>query len=113
MPRPAASTFAVAAFMACLAATWVVWGSTYLAIKYALISFPPFLQMGSRFLFAGLLLMAWMRWRGAVVADPRAVAQRAGGRRVDARRRHGRHRACRGDRSARGWWWPSSPWCRC
>ncbi|MET3494598.1 EamA family transporter [Variovorax boronicumulans] len=49
----------------CLAATWVVWGSTYLAIKYALISFPPFLQMGSRFLFAGLVLAAWMRWRGA------------------------------------------------
>jgi len=48
----------------CLAATWVVWGSTYLAIKYALISFPPFLQMGSRFLVAGLLLAAWMRWRG-------------------------------------------------
>jgi drug/metabolite transporter (DMT)-like permease len=50
----------------CLAATWVVWGSTYLAIKYALISFAPFLQMGSRFLFAGVLLAAWMRWRGAV-----------------------------------------------
>jgi len=49
----------------CLAATWVVWGSTYLAIKYALISFAPFLQMGSRFLFAGVLLAAWMRWRGA------------------------------------------------
>lgn len=49
----------------CLAATWVVWGSTYLGIKYALISFPPFLQMGSRFLFAGVLLAVWMRWRGA------------------------------------------------
>ncbi|CAG1014078.1 putative inner membrane transporter YedA [Burkholderiaceae bacterium] len=49
----------------CLAATWLVWGSTYLAIKYALISFPPFFQMGTRFLFAGALLMAWMRWRGA------------------------------------------------
>jgi len=49
----------------CLAATWVVWGSTYLAIKYALISFAPFLQMGTRFLFAGVLLAAWMRWRGA------------------------------------------------
>ena len=49
----------------CLAATWVVWGSTYLAIKYALISFPPFLQMGSRFLLAGALLALWMRWRGA------------------------------------------------
>jgi drug/metabolite transporter (DMT)-like permease len=49
----------------CLAATWLVWGSTYLAIKYALLSFPPFFQMGTRFLFAGLVLMAWMRWRGA------------------------------------------------
>lgn len=49
----------------CLAATWLVWGSTYLAIKYALVSFPPFFQMGTRFLFAGVLLLLWMRWRGA------------------------------------------------
>ena len=49
----------------CLAATWLVWGSTYLAIKFALLSFPPFFQMGTRFLAAGALLMAWMRWRGA------------------------------------------------
>ena len=49
----------------CLAATWLVWGSTYLAIKYALLSFPPFFQMGTRFLLAGIVLAAWMRWRGA------------------------------------------------
>ncbi|WP_395693190.1 EamA family transporter [Piscinibacter sp.] len=49
----------------CLAATWLIWGSTYLAIKFALVSFPPFFQMGTRFLAAGALLMAWMRWRGA------------------------------------------------
>lgn len=49
----------------CLAATWLIWGSTYLAIKFALLSFPPFFQMGTRFLAAGALLMAWMRWRGA------------------------------------------------
>jgi len=55
----------------CLAATWVVWGSTYLAIKYALLSFPPFLQMGTRFLCAGLLLAAWMRWRGTAWPDRR------------------------------------------
>lgn len=55
----------------CLAATWLVWGSTYLAIKFALLSFPPFFQMGTRFLFAGALLMAWMRWRGAPWPDAR------------------------------------------
>jgi len=49
----------------CLAATWLVWGSTYLAIKFALLSFPPFFQMGTRFLFAGVLLLGWMRWRKA------------------------------------------------
>jgi len=50
--------------LACLAATWLIWGSTYLAIKFALTSFPPFYQMGSRFLVAGLLLMAWLKLRG-------------------------------------------------
>jgi drug/metabolite transporter (DMT)-like permease len=51
--------------LACLAATWLIWGSTYLAIKWALVSFPPFYQMGTRFLVAGALLAGWMRWRGA------------------------------------------------
>jgi drug/metabolite transporter (DMT)-like permease len=46
---------------ACLAATWLIWGSTYLAIKWALISLPPFFQMGTRFLVAGALLLTWMR----------------------------------------------------
>ncbi|MDP3083469.1 MAG: EamA family transporter [Rubrivivax sp.] len=49
----------------CLAATWLIWGSTYLAIKWALVSLPPFFQMGTRFIAAGLLLGAWARWRGA------------------------------------------------
>jgi drug/metabolite transporter (DMT)-like permease len=49
----------------CLAATWLVWGSTYLAIKFALVSLPPFFQMGTRFLVAGLVLLAWMKFRGA------------------------------------------------
>jgi drug/metabolite transporter (DMT)-like permease len=49
----------------CLAATWLVWGSTYLAIKFALVSLPPFFQMGTRFLVAGLVLLAWMKFRSA------------------------------------------------
>jgi drug/metabolite transporter (DMT)-like permease len=51
--------------LACLAATWLIWGSTYLAIQWALVSFPPFFQMGTRFVAAGLLLGAWAKWRGA------------------------------------------------
>ncbi|MEP7100215.1 MAG: EamA family transporter [Burkholderiales bacterium] len=68
-PRPAAVLGLPPLLVLCLAATWLVWGSTYLAIKYALTSFPPFFQMGTRFLAAGLLLMAWMRWRGAAWPD--------------------------------------------
>ena len=59
----------------CLAATWLIWGSTYLAIKFALLSFPPFFQMGTRFLAAGALLMAWMRLARRCLADAHAVAQ--------------------------------------
>jgi len=50
--------------VACVAATWIVWGSTYLAIKFALVSFPPFFQMGTRFLTAAVILLIWTRSRG-------------------------------------------------
>jgi drug/metabolite transporter (DMT)-like permease len=53
--------------LVCVAATWLIWGSTYLAIKFALVSLPPFLQMGSRFLMAGLVLLLWMRLRGSAM----------------------------------------------
>jgi drug/metabolite transporter (DMT)-like permease len=46
-----------------LLACYLVWGSTYLAIRLALVSFPPFFQMGTRFLAAGALLMSWVWWR--------------------------------------------------
>jgi len=61
----ARSTTLTPLIVVCLAATWFVWGSTYLAIKFALDGFPPFFMMGTRFLVAGLVLAAWMRWRGA------------------------------------------------
>ena len=60
-----------ALILACLAAVWLIWGSTYLAIKWALVSFPPFYQMGTRFLVAGTLLAGWMLWRGARWPDRR------------------------------------------
>jgi drug/metabolite transporter (DMT)-like permease len=51
--------------LGCLAATWLIWGSTYLAIRFALAGFPPFFLMASRFLCAGGLLLAWQAARGA------------------------------------------------
>ncbi|WP_263144123.1 drug/metabolite exporter YedA [Pseudomonas sp. RIT-PI-AD] len=44
---------------------YVIWGSTYLAIRIGVESWPPLLMAGIRFIIAGGLLFAWMRWRGA------------------------------------------------
>ena len=57
---PAASTArpVTVGVLVALATVYVVWGSTYLAIKYIVDSLPPFLAMGARFLLAGALLTA-------------------------------------------------------
>ena len=47
-----------------LLAVYVIWGSTYFAIRIALDSWPPFLLGAIRFLIAGGLLYAWLRLRG-------------------------------------------------
>ena len=44
---------------------YVVWGSTYLAIRIAIETIPPLLMAGTRFLVAGAILYAWARARGA------------------------------------------------
>ena len=57
-PRPLAIAMA-------LAAVYLIWGSTYLAIRFALEGgFPPFLLGGIRFLIAGGLMFAFLRVRG-------------------------------------------------
>ena len=45
------------------ATVYVVWGSTYLAIRYAVETIPPFVMTGTRFLLAGALLILWSKWR--------------------------------------------------
>ena len=51
--------------IAAFAAVYIIWGSTYLAIRYAIETVPPFLMASVRFLIAGGLLYVWMRRRGA------------------------------------------------
>lgn len=57
---------------------YIAWGSTYLAIRYAVESLPPFFMTGTRFLIAGLVVYTWRRlagdptpsrrqWRSAVI----------------------------------------------
>jgi drug/metabolite transporter (DMT)-like permease len=47
-----------------LFALYIIWGSTYLGIRYALESYPPFLLAGVRFLCAGVALYSFLRLRG-------------------------------------------------
>jgi drug/metabolite transporter (DMT)-like permease len=47
--------------------TYFIWGSTYLAIRFGIESFPPFLMGGVRFTVAGLILFAVMRYFGAAM----------------------------------------------
>jgi len=63
--------------VAAFAAVYLVWGSTYWAIKLGLDSLPPFLLGGFRFLLAGALLLAWARWSG--LGRPTVMHWRAAG----------------------------------
>src|SRR5690242_20231603 len=72
--------------IAAFAAVYVIWGSTYLGIRYAVESIPPFLMAGSRNLVAGLLLFAFacvreksvlpsrIQWRDAAIAGALMLA---------------------------------------
>jgi drug/metabolite transporter (DMT)-like permease len=51
------------------ATVYIVWGSTYLAIRVAVETLPPFLLAGIRFLIAGGVMFAWLRWKGVPLPD--------------------------------------------
>lgn len=51
--------------LAAFATVYIVWGSTYLAIRIAIESIPPLYMAGARFLVAGTVLYLWARMRGA------------------------------------------------
>jgi len=64
--------------IAAFAALYLIWGSTYIGILFAIQSIPPFLMAGSRFLIAGLIMFAiartqgplrstWTEWRTSII----------------------------------------------
>src|ERR1700687_3739351 len=73
MPAPK-KIWIIAAF----AALYVIWGSTYLGIRFAIETIPPFLMAGTRFFLAGVIMYAiacrqdarrstWAEWRTALI----------------------------------------------
>src|SRR5436305_3672333 len=60
------------------AALYLIWGSTYLGIRFAIETIPPFLMAGARFVLAGLIMYAiawsqgiskssWANWRTSLI----------------------------------------------
>lgn len=58
------------AIWAGLITLYLVWGSTYLAIRVAIDTIPPYLMIAIRFFIAGGLLFAWSLGRGHVLRSP-------------------------------------------
>lgn len=55
-------------------AIYIIWGSTYLGIRVAVETIPPFLMASTRFLVAGAVLFAWLRFRGVPMPTRRQWA---------------------------------------
>src|SRR5437016_2528085 len=73
MPAPTKIRIVIA-----FAALYLIWGSTYLGIRFAIETIPPFLMAGTRFLIAGLIMYAvawlqgmgkssWANWRTSLI----------------------------------------------
>jgi drug/metabolite transporter (DMT)-like permease len=57
------------AVLGAFAGIYLIWGTTYLAIAFAIQTVPPFVTGAVRYLLAAALLFAWLRWR-----DPQPLA---------------------------------------
>jgi drug/metabolite transporter (DMT)-like permease len=55
----------------CLLVVYIVWGTTYFAIKVAITGIAPFFLVGTRFVAAGVLLLGWQALRGAPAPTPK------------------------------------------
>ncbi len=60
------------ALVVAFAIVYVVWGSTYLAIRFAIETLPPFLMAAARFLTAGTVLYVWARLAAGAAKPGRA-----------------------------------------
>jgi drug/metabolite transporter (DMT)-like permease len=47
-----------------LLGVYLIWGSTYLAMRFAIEAMPPLLMAGIRYVFAGVLIFVFLYWRG-------------------------------------------------
>lgn len=75
-PAPPASSPSPLRIVGALGATYLFWGGTFLAIRYAVAEVPPFLMIGIRCAGGAALLFGWAAWRGRL--EPTAPTQWVG-----------------------------------
>ena len=73
-PARAQQTASALAIWTALSAVYVIWGSTYLAIRFTVETMPPFLSAAARFVISGGLLYLWRK----VAGDPRPTREQLG-----------------------------------
>ena len=64
-----------ALIIAAFAAIYIVWGSTYIAILFAIKNIPVFMMSGIRFFTAGFILLTWCRLQGQPVPKLNSITQ--------------------------------------
>jgi drug/metabolite transporter (DMT)-like permease len=69
--NPAAAKLPAWLIGACLFTVYIVWGTTYFAIKVAIEGMAPFFLVGTRFVVAGVVLLGWQALRGAPMPTPK------------------------------------------
>src|SRR5438128_11265384 len=91
MPAPGKIRIAIA-----FAALYVIWGSTFLGIRFAIETIPPFLMAGARFALAGLIMYAiawsqgigkssWANWRTSLIIGACLLLAGNGGGTISAK----------------------------
>jgi drug/metabolite transporter (DMT)-like permease len=56
------------------AAVYIIWGTTYLAIRIGIESMPPFIMAGLRYLLAGIIMLAFIKIKGEVIFDKTIIS---------------------------------------
>ena len=69
MNNPVSAPPARSLVLSAFAIIYIVWGSTYLAIRVVVETIPPFLSAATRFFVAGTLLLVFLKFRGVALPD--------------------------------------------
>jgi drug/metabolite transporter (DMT)-like permease len=72
-PAPPSRLLIILAFIA----VYFIWGSTYLAVRFGLSGFPPFILVSMRYIVAGMLMLAYCKLKGEALPPLKLLNRQA------------------------------------